>query len=634
MVKMEPNFSGWVTKANTLCADGVTISPGAFAGQSNTKVPLVWQHGHDDVENVLGHVLLTDKPEGVWGDVFLNSTNKAQHALTAVRNRDITAFSIWANKLEKIGNLVKHGIIREVSLALAGQNPGAAIDFITIRHSDFDEQLLDEAIIHGGVIASKKDKEDEVDEDNTDGEMTIAEVLSGLSDTELAVVDFLVGQAAARSAINDDNEEDSSNMAHYNPFENNSDANEESSVLTHDALTDILAAARRGGSLAHAINDYVEEHIAHGVVSKDLLFPDYKDITNKPGWIKRDSGWASELFNAVTHQPFAKIRTRHADLTYEQARARGYVTGNLKRDQYLSIIRRTTEPTTVYAKQAIDRDDLLDITDFDMLAWLKEAMGVMLMEEIGRAILFGDGRDIEDPDRIDPEKIRPVAMEDDLFAVPINVPYNQETMSVAGVIDAVITSAEFYKGTGTPNFYTSKRFLSKARLMRDNVGRRMYESNEALARELGVAKIITIDLMQAYPDVIGIVLNPVDYVVGANAGGQVTSFEAFDLDYNRHRVLKETRCSGALTVPSSAVVIRKAGTDSVAATPDTPTQDSESYAITIPDVLGVKYFIDGAQVTGIRPLDPGEAIRVSAMADDGYHLTVDKTTWSFLRPQE
>jgi HK97 family phage prohead protease len=639
---MEPDFSGFVTKANILCSDGKVILPGAFQHQDQAKVPLVWSHGHNDVNNVLGHVILSKRSDGVWGDAYFNTSPAAAAARASVAHHDITQMSIWANALKMSSNKVVHGTIREVSLVLAGANPEARIDPLSIKHQDGSvDDLDDEAIIFTGLDFTIQHSDPKGTPPMPPApptniqhseDPTVADVIAGMTEDQKLALDFVV-QTAVEEAISSaggGGGNDMGNVQHWSPFEGSSDDNVH--VISHDAMVGIIESAKQSGSLKSAIEAYASD-VAHGIENIGMLFPDAVDLDNQPLWITRRNEWVAGVLGSAHKSPFAVVRTRTADLTFDEARAKGYITGNMKKEQFFAVSQRQTSPTTIYKKQKFDRDTIIDISDMDVVAWVKSELSVMLEEELARAILLGDGREVDDEDKINAEKIRPVATDDPFYTVPVKIPYNADTGNIALVIDKIIEAMDSYKGTGRPTFFTTQQFVTRARLLKDTVGRRIYTSDADLAAELRVAAVVPVELMSEYPDLIGVIVNMADYNIGANKGGEKTMFDDFDIDFNQYKYLLETRVSGALTKPKCAVALWIAEENAVMATALNPTQDKTSWDVTIPDVDGVEYVnADGVVVSGTVSMAAGDNIRINARATTGYYLASGKIEWTFLRP--
>lgn len=682
---MEADFSGWATKAGLKCSDGRTIMPGAFRQQDQTKVPLVWQHGHGDPENVLGHAILEYREQGIYAYGFFNKTPKAQHAHGLLEHGDINALSIWANELVERSGKVLHGAIREVSLVLAGANPGALIENVTIRHGEGDYDTLDdEAIIHTGLplehenMADPKTEEVEEtkspelvhadgdandDEDDDEAGETVQDVLESMSEKQKEVVHFLISEAM-KSAVaeikdtddgdakqdsvgtaddentiqhdntdNPDNQEGNTTMAH-NIFEQDKTGgetpNSPSYTLTHSDVKGIVADATKVGSLKDAVTNFA---LAHGIDDIDILFPEAQALMNTPEFDKRRTEWVANVLGNARKSPFSRVKTLFADLTEDEARAKGYITGNLKKEEFFSVAKRVTTPTTIYKKQKLDRDDMVDITDFDVVAWLKSEMRLMLDEELARAILIGDGRDVASEDKINEGNIRPIATDHVLYATTVNVNIDDANSSVAEVIDAIIRNRKYFKGTGTPTMYTTETLISEFMVLKDGVNRRLYKSLDEVAAELRVREIVPVEVMEEEADILAIIVNLQDYVIGADKGGQVSMFDDFDIDYNQYKYLIETRVSGALAKLKSALVFRKVASTAVAVEAAAPTFDGTE--VTIVTTANVKYFnaADDSEMTAVGSpyeVPAGTAIQIYAVADSGYYFTNDRsTTWTF-----
>ena len=547
---MKYDFAGWATKANMRCSDGLTIMDNAFADNDGETVPLVWNHEHSDANNVLGHAMLQNRNGGVYAYCTFNKTPNGQNAKEMVKNGDITQLSIYANKLKKRNNCVMHGDIKEVSLVLAGANPGAHIEDV-ICHGDIME---DQGVIFTGEDFEEYEGDVELQhaDENQNEEETIAEVYNSLTPKQKKVVEFMIG-----SALEDNNMKgEGENNMKQNAFSNKN--NKEEEVLSHSEMTAILDDARRSGSLRESV-------LAHGITNIDLLFPDYQNVDNKPTWITRDMGWVDKVMKSVHHTPFSRIKSMAADLTEDDARARGYIKGNLKKEQVFSLLKRTTDPQTIYKKQKIDRDDAVDITDFDVVAWIKEEMRFMLNEEIARAILIGDGRLASSDDKIKEDHIRPIVNDAALYTIQKSYDVKDLTDStrIKEFMRSAVKARKDYKGSGSPTLYTTEDMLTDMLLLEDNQGRLLFDSVEKIKAYLRVSDIVTVPPMENYSYEVdhkkckldGIIVNLNDYNVGADKGGAVSMFDDFDIDYNRQKYLIETRCSGALTKPYSAIAI-------------------------------------------------------------------------------
>lgn len=639
------DFSGWATKANLLCSDGRIIQKNAFEGCDGKRVPLVWNHRHNDPEAVLGHAELENRDEGVYAYCTFNDTEAGQNAKLLVQHGDVDQLSIYANKLKQRGANVIHGIIREVSLVLAGANPGASIDSVVMHsddsyeegiiytgepienveslfHSDDEkkgetemaednkkkpevtaevletlnddqkavvEEMIKQALKEAGVgVAPKKEEKDEVAhaacatkvtkkkelehakdaEDSTDDDEdeTVIDVFNEFMKTatekQQKAVYAIIGQALEEKPENEDEDEEdeeikggNNNMKH-NVFDQETNAND---VLTHSEMIEIFEDAKRSGSLADAV-------LQHGIEQIDYLFPEAQAVDKVPGFVKRDDTWVADVMNTVHKTPFSRIKSVFADLTEADARARGYIKGNQKVDEVFTLLKRVTTPTTIYKKQKIDRDDVVDITDFDVVAWLKTEMRMMLDEEIARAVLVGDGRNSSSNDKINEQNIRPIWTDDDVYTVKAEVAVTDSTtddQKAKGFIRAAIKARKNYKGSGNPDMFITEDMLTNCLLLEDTNGRVIYDTVEKLATALRCRKIIPVPVMENLTrtvgsnthELAGIYVNLVDYNIGADKGGAVNMFDDFDIDYNAQKYLIETRCSGALTKPYSAVAI-------------------------------------------------------------------------------
>lgn len=573
---MKYDFSGWATRNNIKCSDGRTILKDAFKQHDGQTVPLVWNHQHNESANVLGHAVLENRDEGVYAYCTFNDTEAGKNAKLLVEHGDVTALSIYANQLKQKGSNVMHGTIREVSLVLAGANPGAFIDSV-IRHGEFCE---DEAVIYTGEEltlqhadgpSDKADEKDKKGDDEVDNnEKTIKDVVDSMSEEQKNVLYALVGQALegkemAQSAIeeNENNiEEDGGEQEmKHNVFEGKETENKD--VLSHDAMETILKDAKRYGSLKESFLAHAE---SYGIKDIEWLFPDAKNVNMPPDFIKRDDSYVQKVMRGVHHVPFSRIKSMHADITADEARAKGYMKGKRKKEEVFTLLKRTTTPTTIYKKQKLDRDDVVDITDFDVVAWLKMEMRMMLDEEIARAILVGDGRLADSDDKINETCIRPISKDDDLYCVkaPVAVAAAATEDDIAkAFIKTVIKSRKEYKGSGSPTLFTTEDVITSCLLLEDKNGRVIYDTVDKLATALRVKEIVAVEVMEGAKTkvetvekpLMAILVNLVDYYVGADKGGAVNMFDDFDIDYNQQKYLMETRCSGALVKPYSAVAV-------------------------------------------------------------------------------
>ena len=558
-----PDFDGWATVANVKCSDGRVIARQAFEQNDGAVVPLVWQHGHDNVTNVLGHAQLEKKPDGVYAYGFFNGSSQAEHARELIEHGDVTSLSIFANHLKQDGNIVRHGNIVEVSLVLKGANPKATIENVSMAHSDDDGysaiiKMGDGDAVHEDFEGSEES--DDSEDESPDGDKTIGEVLSTLTEEQMEAVNYLI--AAAIDAESEDSEEtdeennEGDDMKH-NVFER--DNKESQNVLSHADFAELVETAKRNNSTL------LEElrHADYGIENIGYLFPDAKSISDEPMFLDRDQSWVSVVMNGTKHSPFARIKSIFADIRDDKARAKGYAKkAQKKTDEVIKLLTRTTSPTTIYKKQRLDRDDIVDITDFNVVAWLKSEMKGKLSEEIARAILIGDGRQMTDPDRVDDEAIRPIIKENDLYAIHKSL---EATTTDETLVDDIVMASADLEGSGSPTLFISKKRLVRMLLLKDKNGRRLYDNEAALAGALGVTKIVTVpqfdglehELKGATHELLGIVVDLRDYTIGSNAGAELGMAETFDLDFNQYKYLAETRLSGSLTAPYSALTISR-----------------------------------------------------------------------------
>lgn len=675
----EPDFSGWATKNDLRCSDGRTIKHGAFKHQDKQKVPLVWQHQHDAPGNILGHALLEDRAFGVYTHGYFNQTPAGLEARELVKHGDIDKLSIFASGLTQRGQDVLHGDIKEVSLVLAGANPGAFIESVYIKHGAQLDEVDGEGIIHTGLTfehAISEEGETTVADEDKKSDLSVADVYNGMTEDQKAVVHILVAEAAGEES--DDEKDD---VKHSKTDETKSDKSEEKSddkaevkhtktdedkkddeksddlahsdsdkgdnkimhtrifeqngqtvvaerpTLSHDQLRTIVQDAKRLGSLKESFLSHAEEY---GITNIGLLFPDAKTIQTNPDFVKRRTEWVADVISKTNHVPFAAIKSIAADITAEEARAKGYITGNLKKDEVFTLLKRVTTPTTIYKKQKLDRDHIIDITDIDVVVWLKAEMRLMIDEELARAILIGDGRSSGSDDKVkDPQSgtdgagIRSIANDVDFYAHKVEIPSG---VTPEAQIDALIRARSAYKGSGTPTYYTTDPNIADLLLIRDKIGRRVYETMDALATALRVDRIVPVEVMETVPTLVGIMVNLADYSVGTNRGGELNFFDDFDLDYNQFKYLMETRLSGALTKPKSAVVVTRDAGDP--ATPVQPSFNSGTNTITIPTTTGIVYLIDDEPVTGNVVIT--EDTTVTAVSADDYYIPSGTTTsWNY-----
>lgn len=575
-VNFDYDFSGYATKANTKCYDGLTIAPNAFADDNGRKVPVVWNHNHSGPEYVLGHALLQNRRDGVYAYVKMNDTPSGQTALEAVRSGDIDAMSIFANGLKKAGQTVMHGVIRELSLVLAGCNPGALIDEIVAHGADSDGEGGEAFIYTDGGLSLKHglDPDDnplneEDDEMAKEGGKTLEEVVDTMNDEQKEALYALVGMAKNDLDEDDDPEEDDydeeDDEDDYDDYDEEDDMKHnvfdndpKQGVLRHsmDEINAAIADGKSCGSMKDAF-------IAHGIEDVEWLFPEDHLLDTPPRIIDNDQSWVSKVMSGVHHIPFSRVKSMSADLTEEDARAKGYIKGNFKKEQVFSLLKRSTTSTTVYKKQKMDRDDVADITGFDVIAWLKQEMRVKLNEELARAYLIGDGRLSSSDDKINEGNIRPIYNDDDLFTIKVQVETaagDDTATKLDKMMTAVLKARKNYKGAGNPTFYTTEDILTDLRLMKDKIGHRLYKNDAEVAEALRVKEIVTVPQMENMKGVnggefVGLIVNLADYTVGADKGGAVNMFDDFDIDYNQQKYLIETRCSGAMTTPFGAMAI-------------------------------------------------------------------------------
>lgn len=621
--------SGWATKANMLCSDGRTIRKNAFEECDGKTVPVVWNHEHNDPNAVLGHAVLENRDNGVYAYISFNNTEAGQNAKTLVQHKDIDRLSIWANKLKQMGGDVIHGVIREVSLVLAGANPGAVIDSVIAHGDSTDEEaiircgeyiefsdelahsdggtkgetevgtdnkeqkpaakkndektvadvfntlteeqktvvyaMIRQALEDAGVNTDDEDKKEvkhAASDDSTDSDETVADVFNTLTEKQKTVVYAMIGQTLEDAGVDTDDvehsEEGETDFMKHNVFDKETNTQDQE-ILTHSEFQEIIGEARRRGSLKDAF-------LEHGITDIDTLFPDAQTIDKTPGFIQRDNGWVAGVMAAVHKTPFSRVKSIFADITEDEARAKGYIKGKQKKDEVFKMLKRVTTPVTVYKKQSLDRDDMLDITDFDMIPWLKGEMRMMLDEELARAFLFGDGRSTSAEDKINEQNIRPVWTDDDVYTVKSEIAITKATTAeekAQAFIKACIKSRKEYKGSGNPNMYMSEDMLTDCLLLEDKTGRVIYDTVEKLATRLRVNKIIPVPVMEGLSRVkgtnthflAGLYVNLTDYNVGTDKGGDVTMFDDFDIDFNKQKYLIETRCSGAMCKPYGAVAI-------------------------------------------------------------------------------
>ena len=686
------DFSGYATKVGLKCSDGRTIMRGAFAHQDKKTVPLVWQHAHDDPKNVLGHAVLEEREDGVYAHAYFNDTPEAKHAKTLVEHGDVVSLSIYANGLKEKSKQVFHGVIRELSLVLSGANPGALIDQVRIAHSDdFIETLDDEAIIYTGLELQHDDLQtDDESNDETvehadtasadaETEEPLGDILDSMSEKQKHAMNYVLEKAleeqakqlgdgkdtAAQHSANtesedarsDDSNTDEGDLTHQegttsmtkNIFDQAAAGGGATKTLSHSDFADIMADAKKRGSFKEALNEALEhgnlkeEYLAHatnaagqtvnyGIADIEFLFPEAKLDSAGLQIYSRRQEWVQDVLDNVKKLPFAKVRTLVADITADEARAKGYMKGNKKKEEVIKLLRRSTGPTTIYKKQKLDRDDVLDIgNDIDIVAWLKVEIRLMLEEELARAILVGDGRSDLSEDRIkDPEGalsgdgIRSILHDDPFYAIPAPLAPNT---SPKDMVKELVRARSKYRGSGKPTLFIDDAMLTDILLEEDKFGRPLYENEQSVADKLRVSKIVVVDVFSEYEDLVAIMVNLVDYSIGTNKGGELTSFEDFDIDFNQHKYLQETRLSGGLNKPLSAIVVKRATGTLV--TPAAPSFNGATNTVTIPATAGVVW--EGNGVTWA----PGdhvitETTEVAAAPDEGYYFPANTTRdWTF-----
>lgn len=587
------DFGGYITKNNIKCTDGRTIRKDAFAAQDGETIPLVWHHMHDKPGNVIGHAVLENRADGVYGYCFLNNTQNGKDAKEVVRNGDLDAMSIFANRLVQHGKDVLHGDLVEASLVLRGANKGAKIDKLTVAHAagygydsedDADDDLFDEAIINFWEkidLAHSADDEDDISEEEDESseneeddvlehadDKTLPQILETLNPEQQVAVEYVINQLMEQQGNSIEHSDEGGETMKYNAFDTNGDPVMQGVVLTHAQMSEIIQdqsfGSLKASFLAHA-QDY-------GVDPVEILFPDAREMNTPPEFYSRNMDWVSDVMDGAHHTPYSRVKTTFADITADEARAKGYIKGRRKKEEFFTLLRRTTEPQTIYKKQKLDKDDIDDITSFDIVAWIRGEMRIMLNEEIARAILIGDGRSTASEDKIKEDKIRPIVNDDSLYSVKytVNVPNGaDEDVKAKAFIKACIKSRKNYKGSGNPTLFTTEDMLTSCLLLTDEMGRDLYDTEEKLRTKLRVAKIVTVEPMEGFQrtdngklfDVAGIIVNMKDYNIGADHGGQVNMFDDFDIDYNQYKYLLETRISGALVKLQSALVLQFAAGD-------------------------------------------------------------------------
>lgn len=589
-INFDYDFSGWATKANVKCFDGLTIAPNAFKDCDGKVVPVVWNHDHSTPESVLGHALLQNRKAGVYAYVKLNDTSSGQTAKACVDNGDIDAMSIYANGIQKAGRTVMHGMIKELSLVIAGCNPGALIDEV-VKHSadgsetdsseayiytdsglslkhglDPDDNPLEDETLQHSDDSSETDKDEKGESKMADAnEKTVKEVFDTLTEEQKNVVYAIIGSALdeGKGGESDDKGDGEEDNTMHHCFENDNGG----TVLKHslDDINGIIATASKHGTLRDAFLDagITGDELAHSIENMDYLFPDDHNLDTVPRIVDRDQTWVDKVMNSVHHVPFARVKVMFADLTEDEARAKGYIKGNYKKEQVFKLLKRSTTPTTVYKKQRFDRDDIVDMSTMDVVGFVKKEQRGKLNEELGMAFLIGDGRDDASDDKINELNIRPIFNDDDFYTIKVVVQPGtnaNDDAKAKATIKSIIKARKEYKGSGSPTFYTTDDVLTDMLLLEDGIGHPLYADEAALARKLRVKEIVTVPRMEGRKgakggDLLGIVVNLADYTVGADKGGEVNMFDDFNIDYNQLIYLIETRCSGAMTTPYGAMAI-------------------------------------------------------------------------------
>lgn len=665
------DFGGYATSFGLKCSDGRTITPEAFKHMDQQQIPLVWQHQHNSPENVLGHATLQHRNDGMYAYCFFNETDAAKSARALVEHKDVNQLSIFATGLVEKNKTVLHGELGEVSLVLKGANPGAKIDYVRVAHGDGADMVIetldDEAIITTGL---------QIELAHADTK-TYQDVFDTLDDEQKALFEVMLSQAlgTAKQSDEGENKEDTegedkpeegeettddkesddqeSDLEHSdkegtmtrNVFEQNKqgtggdvDVKRGGPTLTHAQLQTLVDDAKKMGSFKESFLAHAEDY---GITNIEVLFPDAQAIDARPEWITRRLEWVEGILNGTQKLPFSRIKSLSADLTFETARAKGYIKGDLKKDQFFSLATRETTPKTIYKKQKLDRDDIIDITDFDVVAWLWVEMRFMLREEVARAILVGDGREVDDPDKIDETKIRPIAFDNEFYTDVVEVPANVGSLDL---VEAVLRNRYTYKGTG-PTAYMTNQVMTDMLLAKDSLNRRLFRTKAELAAELMVSDIVEVPVMEGATrdggEIMMIIVNLSDYAVGSTRGGEITPFDDFDIDYNQYKYLIETRMSGALTKHKRAqVIVRGTGTE---ATPTVPTFVPGTGVITIPTVTGVTYKTQAAGPLGAAgttlssgaqtALTAGQSQSVMAVPNTGYYFPHNfDADWVFTRP--
>jgi hypothetical protein len=674
-----PDFSGYVTKYGLRCTDNRVIIAHAFGGQNGQRIPLVWQHQHDAPDNVLGFLLLHAVDDGVRADGYFNDTPRGLIARKLVKHGDIDNLSIYANQLAQSGLNVMDGMIREGSLVMSGANPGARIDNVNISHSDaLNGDVDDEVIIYTGLaIAHGEPAPPQLPavppkpaletinptaviahaDAPADSNLTVDDVLNSFTEVQRNVVFALLGAALQQSGLGmdgltgnisdtlDNNKEGGDQVVHRNVFDSTDDQGASDTtvapVLSHADVKGIMADAMRCGSLKEAVTNYA---IKHGIDNIDVLFPDAAKLQDQPDFISRRVEWVAGVLAGTRHSPFARVKTILADITQDDARAKGYIKGGMKKEEFIGVSRRTTTPTTVYKKQKLDRDDVIDITDLDAITFIKGEMRLMLEEEIARAILIGDGRDITDADKVkdpagaaDGAGLRSILNDHDMYVTTVYVNTNDANSTDSEIIDGIVRGMRFYHGTGMPTLYTTLQILTRLVLLKDTLGRRLYNTQAELANAMMVRNIVTVEPMEQVTNLIGVVVNLSDYNVGTDRGGEINTFDDFDIDFNQLKYLIETRLSGALVKYKAALVVMdRASGDTLVDPVTAPTINKTTWVVTIPTLSNVVYKNNDTGATlsagAQTALAPGATLNVIAVPNSTYYFRSDaEDEWAFYR---
>lgn len=656
----KPDFTGYATKSGVKCTDGRTILAHAFREMDGRTVPLVYQHQHTEPGNVLGYAILHHVGDGVRAEGFFNETPNGKNAKIQVMHGDLKALSIYANNLVQKGMDVVHGIIREVSLVLAGANPGAYIDNVNLAHGDGVTPFEDEAIIFFGIdielpsiqhadttdapadAAGDSTADDDNDADDLPLDASVEDIINSLTDQQRTVFYAAVGAAMDHgdTSGSDSNDKKGDDPVTRNVFDQ-TDADKKSPghSLSHSDITGIFEDARKGGSLKAAVESYA---ISHGIDDISTLFPYDQAVTDSPEFISRRMEWVAGVLASVRKTPFSRIRSWTADITFQEARAKGYIKGNLKKEEFIRIARRITTPQTVYKKQKLDRDDILDITEFNVVNWLQTEMRIMLDEELARAILIGDGRDVDDPDKIDTSNVRPIYGDDEMYVTTVSITQASINTTADAIVDGVVNAFRFYRGSGNPVLYTTRIWLAKMLLIKDTLGRRIYPTIQELSAALGVSNVVPCEALETEPDLIGIIVNLSDYTCGTDKGGEVSMFDFFDIDYNQFKYLMETRMSGAMTKYRGALVLTQfTGVGGHLTDPASPTFDTVTGIGTIPSSSGLHYTYvtvaeDGTESAALTAgaqaaITSGTYVTYRAKPDATYTFSTDNFEWTFRR---